>query len=200
MNIKRAKTLSNDIFQRLLDFVQVTSKHSVRDSAMLMLSFKCGLRAKEIAGLRWRDVTDASGEILPDGSWIWLPAMIVKGRRQDTKIPLHPDVRAALVALKGVHPNPAGPITLMYAPLAKNKQMSTNNVTVYLHRLYQKFGVEGCSSHSGRRTFITKLARSCNEFDCSVKDVQMLARHLDIRTTEKYIDPSAGAMKLMAAM
>lgn len=199
MSVKRAKTLTTEVYQRLLEFVGF-GKHPERDSVMVSLSFKGGLRAKEIAGLRWRDVTDAEGNILPAGSWIWLPSVIVKGRREESKIPLHAETHEFLVRLKGVHPNPEGPMTLMYAPQAKSGKMTTNNVTVYLHRLYARFGVDGCSSHSGRRTFITTLARTCNNHGCSIQDVQMLARHADIRTTEKYLDPSDSSLAMALAL
>lgn len=199
MSIKRAKTVTQDVYSRLLEFVGF-GKHPARDSVMLSLSFKAGLRAKEIAGIRWRDVTDAEGNILPAKSWIWLPSSIVKGRREDSKFPLHEETREFLVHLQKVHPNPVGAMTLMYAPKAVSGKMTTNNVTVYLHQLYHRFGVDGCSSHSGRRTFITSLARTCNTFGCSMKDVQALARHSDIRTTEKYLDPSDNSLLMAMAL
>src|SRR3954466_9664584 len=96
MLTKQAKVVSPRELQRLLDRVS-HSRHPERDRAMVLLSFKAGLRAKEIAGLRWSMVTDASGEIT---NAISLTNSASKGKGGGRTIPLHDDLRAALVALK----------------------------------------------------------------------------------------------------
>lgn len=185
MAIKRAKVLSDKQFSEVMHALS-RGLHPERDQLMFSLSYKCGLRAKEIAGLSWRDVTNAKGKILKVGDMIYLPHNITKGSKADTKIVMHKLVRDCLKnskkADKGKHP--------MYASRTPSKRMSTNALTVYMHNVYSKLGFQGASSHSGRRTFGTKLARSCNKHGGSIIDVQRLMRHVDIRTTEIYIDPS----------
>jgi integrase len=194
MAIRKAKTLTSEQFDELISSLSY-SKHSARDKVMFMLSFKCGLRACEIARLRWRDVTDARGAILPVGKPIELGHHITKGKKPDTQVYMHAKLREALEALKRFR-DPMVDDHLMYATQRGVRAMSPNNVTVYLHRLYKRAGLFGCSSHSGRRTFITTLARTCNNHKASIKDVQTLARHANIRTTEKYIDLSENAVNL----
>lgn len=196
MSTKKANTLTPEQFERMMILVGA-SKHSERDRVMLLLSFKCGLRSCEIARLRWSSLVDAEGEIIAANEWITLGHDITKGKRPDTKVLMHPEVRLALVQLQKMTPNKT---FLMYASQAKSGVMSVSNVTVYLYQMYQRFGFVGCSSHSGRRTFITTLSRICNTHGCSIKDVQQLARHADIRTTEKYIDPSTKVANLAAAI
>jgi len=195
MAIKKAKTLTQQQFDELLTYVSF-QKHRYRDTAMLMLSFKCGLRACEIARLRWRDVTDAKGNILPTGSPIELGHHITKGKKPDTKVYMHRQLYDALVQLQKVTDFPRSDDCLMYATQRGVSFMTVRNLTVYLFRLYARAGMFGCSSHSGRRTFITNLARNCNTHGASIKDVQNLARHADLRTTERYIDLSPSAINL----
>jgi integrase len=55
---KQAKLVNKPQLTRLLDHVS-HSRYPERDRVILLLSFKAGLRAKEIAGLIWAMITDA---------------------------------------------------------------------------------------------------------------------------------------------
>ena len=66
----------------------------------------------------------------------------------------------------------------------KSKRFNTNALTQLVKRLYERVGIVGASSHSGRRTFITKLATS----GVSVRVISELASHKSIQTTQRYID------------
>jgi integrase/recombinase XerD len=99
---KQAKVLRKSELQRLLNHISHT-RHPERDRVTVLLSFKAGLRAKEIAGLTWSMVTDASGEL---GDAISLPNKASKGRNGGRTIPLHDDLRAALASLKVVRGGP----------------------------------------------------------------------------------------------
>src|SRR5215813_13619960 len=72
-----------------------TRRYPLRDRVMFMLSLKAGLRAKEIAGVAWGMVIDAEGEI---ADVIGLENRVAKGK-SGRVIPMHPDLKAALVAL-----------------------------------------------------------------------------------------------------
>lgn len=194
MAIKKAKILTAEQFDGLLQTVGA-GKHGARDKVMLLLSYKCGLRACEIARLRWRDVTDARGNILPVKAPIELGHHITKGKKPDTTVLMHPALRDALQRLYRDR-DPRLDDTLMYSAKRNVRVMGPNTIAVYLLRLYKKVGMAGCSSHSGRRTFITTLARICNAHGSSIKDVQDLARHSDIRSTEKYIERSTSAVSM----
>jgi integrase len=52
-----------------------------------------------------------------------------------------------------------------------------------------------CSSHSGRRSFITLAACNIYRSGCSLRDVQLLARHSSIETIEHYIDGDTWAQR-----
>jgi integrase len=54
-------------------------------------------------------------------------------------------------------------------------------------------GFNGCSSHSGRRTFIDERGTKISTVDGSLRDIQILAGHANLRTTQKYIEPNAAA-------
>ena len=65
--------------------------------------------------------------------------------------------------------------------------------------VFRELGYEGCSSHSGRRSFITMAARNIHRSGCSLRDVQLLAGHRSIETTERYIDGDTCAQRRLVA-
>lgn len=60
---------------------------------------------------------------------------------------------------------------------------------------YRKLGFEGCSSHSGRRTFITNAARKISTVGGSIRDAQALARHSSLQMTQRYIECDVEAQR-----
>ena len=76
--------------------------------------------------------------------------------------------------------------------------MSAQAMVNLFWRWYQDIGFDGCSSHSGRRTFITNTARKISTVGGSLRDVQMLAGHTNLRTTQRYIEANPEAqMKIV---
>jgi integrase/recombinase XerD len=59
---------------------------------------------------------------------------------------------------------------------------------------------EGCSSHSGRRTFITRAARKVSEGGDSLRDVQQLAGHTSLDMTQRYIEGDTEAKRKLIAL
>lgn len=191
---RRARTLEKTQIDRLLAYVAVTSPSPEADRLKIVLSFYAGLRACEIATLDLDAVTDASGRI---GRSIGIRAEHAKNGRPRI-IPMHPMIRDALVAFRERYPGQrALGISARYGT---PKTQSANSVSVWFRRLYRAAGLEGCSSHSGRRTFITNLARRANTFHNSLRDVQQLAGHARLETTESYIEPSADTAALVASL
>jgi len=62
------------------------------------------------------------------------------------------------------------------------------SVVNWFAALFRELGLEGCPSHSGRRTFITNAARRVHRVGGSLRDVQELAGHRSIQVTQGYID------------
>jgi integrase len=66
--------------------------------------------------------------------------------------------------------------------------MTPLSIVVWFNRAFKNIGLKGCSSHSGRRTFVTRAARLVHRAGGSLRDVQLLAGHRSIQTTQRYID------------
>jgi integrase len=187
---KQAKTLSTDHIDDLLFFAE-RSRHPLRNRLVVLLSVKAGLRAAEIAKLTWDMVLDPSGEV---GIILELQDRIAK-KRGGRSVPLHGDLRQTLIdALRicGGH----GPVIRS----ERGGPMTPLSIVVWLSRAYEALGFEGCSSHSGRRTFITRAARMVHKAGGSLRDVQLLAGHRSIQTTQRYIDGDSDAQRRLISL
>jgi integrase/recombinase XerD len=78
--------------------------------------------------------------------------------------------------------------------------MQPNSIVNWFVTLYRQIGLDGCSSHSGRRTFITNAARLAHKAGGSLRDVQILAGHRSIETTQIYIDGDSHAQRRLIAL
>ena len=187
---KQAKILSEDDLQDLLVYAS-TTRNPIRNRVIVLLSAKAGLRAGEIANLTWDMVVEPNGAI---STAIELRDAIAK-KRSGRLIPLHPDLRAALLDLRRVTAG-TGPVVVS----ERGNAMTPLSVVVWFSRAYRAIGLDGCSSHSGRRTFITRAARLVHKAGGSLRDVQLLAGHRSIQTTQRYIDGDSDAQRKLVAM
>jgi integrase len=181
---------ATDLTQKSLALAIAQQKGSPRNSAMLLCSCGAGLRAKEIAALRWEMVLTEDGTI---GNAINLPHHASKGRSGGV-IPLAKNVRAALEQLK-IHTEtkkPVSPEDHIFISQKTRKGITNQAVIDMFRRIWRKAGIDA-SSHSGRRWFATNAARQVSTVGGSLRDVQMLLRHSSLQTTQRYISPNTKA-------
>ena len=187
---KQAKILSEANEALVLDTLRSSGRSCRRNAVMFLLSVKGGLRAKEISCLTWGMVTDATGAV---GDAISLENKASKGKGGRT-VGMNPQLREAMVELHASFDDPPLPDSTVIRS-ERGGQMSAQAVVEWFGDLYDRVGFNGCSSHSGRRTFITRGARKCSQAGGSLRDVQMLAGHASLATTERYIEGDSDAQR-----
>lgn len=180
---RQARTVTNTQLTKALEACQAL-RHPLRNTIIVLLSFKAGLRAGEIAQLQWKMLLNAQGQI---ANTLYLPGSITKyGRAR--RIPLHPELKKQLHKL-GRNTELSGPVIVSERGCA----MTAKSIVNWFHNLYRLAELQGCSSHSGRRTFVTQAARLVHKSGGSLRDVQLLAGHQSIVTTQRYIDGDSDA-------
>jgi len=199
---KQAKILSEVQIKTTLQFL-TTTRNSQRDIVILLLSVKSGLRAKEIAFLTWQMVTDPEGNV---GDAIALRNVASKGKNGGRTIPLNKELKAALVDLKlfaeTKRLGKGFPFDLASNVITSERggRMSANTVAHWFKRLYGNLGFDGCSSHSGRRSAITRWAKNTSRVGASLREVQELAGHSSLATTQRYIQSDSAAKRKLVDM
>lgn len=187
---RQAQLITPTTLRRMLNHASKSSE-PLRNRVIIFLSVKAGLRAAEIAKLNWSMVLDPQGQIAEFVSLHDRAAKKGSGRR----IPMHPDLRQALQALARIR-HPVGPVVRS----VRGGAMRPNSIVNWFVALFAELGLHGCSSHSGRRTFITMAARNLHRAGCSLRDVQLLAGHRSIETTQRYIDGQTNAQRKLVSL
>ena len=192
---KQAKVLSGRNVKMLL-VVAGRGRLPNRDRLMVLLAVRAGLRACEIARLTWVMVLDADHRV---GHVIDVRGSIAK-RGAGRRIPMHANVRRALTVLKARRPKRAIDLDEIVLPSLRGGALKPNSVVNWFIARCREAGLTGCSSHSGRRTFITNAARRAHWAGASLRDVQVLAGHRSIETTQGYIDGDTLAQRRLVSM
>ena len=189
---KQAKTLTKAQVESVISFL-LTRRHGLRDQTVFLLSVRAGLRAKEIANLKWAMVLGADGEV---GDSIHLTDEASKGK-SGRIVPLNKQLRGNLVQMLAVarQDRHFGPETAYVVTTERSGHTSAQAVVNMFKRWYADLGLLGCSSHSGRRTFITNAAKKISTVGGSLRDVQMLAGHSSLAVTQRYIEGDSDARR-----
>ena len=172
--MKQAKTLTSKELKRVIAVIRV-GNHSRRNELAFYLSYYAGLRVIEIAALKNRDIFDEGGAVR---RIVTLAAGQTKGR-DGRRVVINDKLAMALKKLA----DPRFP----QDPLIKSQKggsFSANSLCQVFLKIYQNAGVDGASSHSGRRSYITELAHK----GVSAKVLMTLVGHKHLSTTQRYID------------
>ena len=178
--MRQAQTLNEAQLRRVLHYCR-SRRHPIRDQTIIMVSFYAGLRAKEIAALTVGDVFDEQGAVREQ---FILTAVQSKGGQTRT-VYLNQRLRKALAeygdTIKFNDPQRA------LFESQKGGHFSANTMCRLFLDIYKAVGLKDASSHSGRRTYITRLANK----GVGVRLLAALAGHAHISTTQRYIDVNA---------
>ena len=138
-------------------------------------------------------ISDGSGRI---GDRLQISGTIAKNGRARA-IPMHPELRQAL---RKLHVEAGSPRLGPVIRSQRGSGMTAKSVVNWFTHLYRDAGFPGCSSHSGRRTFITQSARLLGRAGGSLRDVQELAGHRALTTTERYIEGDRDAQRRLVRL
>ena len=180
----QAATLTQQQLQRVLDYLR-TRRHYKRNRVIILLTHYAMLRVGEVAALRYCDVLEADGQIKAETT---LMAAQTKGKK-GRKIWFAEKVRVELAAYVAAYKPKQLTQPLFYTQ--RSEGFTANTLTHIINGFYQKAGIYGASSHSGRRTGLTNLA----DKGVSVRVLMALAGHSQIATTQRYIDLRPSVVK-----
>lgn len=175
-SMAQAKTLTDRELRKVLSYISLR-KHATRNRAMLLVTHWSGMRVGEVAALRISDILSADGAIKDE---VRLLAEQTKGKHaRSVFLPekLRKELNAYLATID--RSDTTKPLLTQ-----KRDSFTANTLCQHFHWLYKQAGIDGASSHSGRRSFITALASK----GVGVRVLMALAGQCNISTTQAYID------------
>lgn len=211
--VSRAAVLAPGQIRHLLRVTEATSRHPERDAAILLLGLCCGLRCTETAQVTVADLMFPSGKLRTEVSlratitkgckqrcvYVSSPKLIAALERYleyrwAHRIGTFPD--RADAAYRGLRSDLPLLMTRRLGKFELNikrrvlktgeyrEYWAADSLQSYITRLYAKAGLSSSSSHTGRRTFATRLYAKTKDLD----SVRLLLGHDDIDVTMRYID------------
>ena len=189
---KQAKTLNKSQIEMLRGILR-SKRNGLRNETIFLLSTKSGLRAKEISLLSWKMVLKSDGTI---DDYINLPNSSSKGR-SGRIIPLHKNIKQNLKIMLTKQKQMYGFDQNKSFVIRTERSFSTKSQAIVnmFYNWYRKFGLLGCSSHSGRRTFITETSKKISLVGGSLRDIQMMVGHSSLQTTQRYIEADSESQR-----
>jgi len=180
----QASVLTDTEIRRVFRIIE-TTRHAKRNRLAFTLSIFAGLRVGEIAALTVGDVATQSGEVRRE---IKLGAHQTKGSKGRTVV-LSERVRKEIGAFRKTKPVRHAETPLI-ASQRNNRPFTNVTLSMLFKEIYEIAGIR-TSSHSGRRTFATRL----NEKGVGMRTIQRLMGHRNIQTTALYCDVSDDTMR-----
>jgi len=180
----QASVLTDTEIRRVLRIIE-TSRHAERNRLCFMLSIYAGLRVGEIAALTFGDVATVNGDVRRE---IKLSAHQTKGSKGRTVI-LSDRVRKEIGSFLKTQPVLHAQSRLI-ASQRNNRPFTNVTLSMLFKGVYETAGIR-TSSHSGRRTFATRL----NARGVGMRTIQKLMGHRNIGTTALYCDVSDDMMR-----
>jgi integrase/recombinase XerD len=193
--MSQARVLTERELRKVLNFCN-TQPHATRNRTMLLCTHMAGMRVGEVAALTVSDVLAMDGTVKEE---IALSALQTKGNKARTVLvprKLRDELTSYLQQRYGISNLLAVTQTdtqRALFPTQKNPKrgFTANTLCQLFHKIYKDSQMYGATSHSGRRTFITKLA----DKGVGVRVLMALAGHKSIATTQRYIELNPTIMK-----
>lgn len=196
---KQAHVLNSGEIRRLFKHI-ATSKHAKRDTLLILISFGLGLRAVEMAALKLNQFFSKEGSIHEEillirtkgneKRTVYLPSYQVDRRIHDALKDYY-DHRLEHAEKKRIPFNLSQPLFLSQ----KGGAFTNRTLQKHFETLYSAASIKGASSHSGRRTFATRLIES----GADIKAVSKLMGHAHIGMTAKYIQDNPDRLKKISS-
>lgn len=191
----KARVPTDTELKRLASVTRSARQHAKRNAALLAVSYRLGLRSKEIASLCIEHVADEDGQLREE---CILSSSMTKGGKPRVAYLANPSLKSALRNYLDERQASEDILFNLASPLFRSQKgghFSPNSMQQLIARLHQRAGVLGGRSHSGRRWFATELIAK----GIDLKSVSVLMGHSSVEMTARYAEDNPQRLRRIAA-
>ncbi len=185
---RKAAVLNKEQFNRLIKLASY-GRQGKRNLLAVLLSFGTGLRVMEIAALKVNNVISDNGEIIEE-----VTLQKTKGDKKRSIYLVDKNIKKAIhdyISERKL--SKKYPFNSNQALIFSQRGISFSNRSLQklFERLYRQSGITCASSHSGRRTFATRLM----ENGIDIKYLSVLMGHSSVSMTAEYVQENPERLK-----
>ena len=180
----QARTLAEKQAKTFLSYV-ANGKNAERNAAAFALSYYAGMRVGEIASLKVSDVVADNGSIK---DVIYLDATMTKGKH-GREVFLNKAAKQHIKTL--LKTKPFAPDHPLIQIMGRRASFTPNSLAIVFRNMYKEAGYDGCSSHTGRRSFCSNLANK----GVGIRVIQKLSGHRSLQSVQPYLDANEEMVK-----
>ena len=175
---KQVSFLSSEETERLIETVEATTPHGIRDRAILELLFSSGLRVSELVNLNRDHINLKRGEFMVRG----------KGQK-DRPVFISPEASEWLASYLETRTDPAVPLFIRYSGFktgdsqGESFRLTPRSIQRIVQHYAKLAGItKKVSPHTLRHSFATDLLMN----GADLRSVQSMLGHSNISTTQVY--------------
>jgi len=180
----QARVISERQAKTILTVIS-NGKNKKRNAIVFVLSYYAGMRVKEIASLNVSTCITDAGRVK---DVIYLDASMTKGKK-GREVFLNTTVKEYLKEFISNYTHRNSDILIR--PMGTTKRFTPNSLSILLNNIYKHAGFDGCSSHTGRRSYATQLCQK----GISVRVIQRLGGWSSIQSVMPYLDANEDMLK-----
>lgn len=179
----QARTINDAQAKTFIAFLN-TRRNSLRNKCAFAMSYYSGMRVAEISACTIGCVS-TNGKVKDT---IYLKPHMTKGNK-GREVFLNKTAKQHIQNLLNSLPN--NPTMPLIQVMGHRKAFTPNSLAILFANLYKDAGFEGCTSHTGRRSFCSNLSAN----GTSIRVIQRLSGHKSLNSVMPYIDASETMIK-----
>ena len=173
----QARVLSSDELDQIIDEIPA-GPHRV----LANLLRRTSARVSEGLALQWKHIGQDS---------ILFPAPVTKGGKKSRHVPLHPILAKELAEWRKQFKTPINKDDWVFPGQNPYEHLSRQSFDYVLRKSAKQIGLEGVSTHSFRRSFLTSASHN----GIALREIQSISGHSDLGTLQRYLEVSESAKK-----
>jgi integrase/recombinase XerD len=189
-NQGKAAYIAPKQFDKLIMRVNNENRYPERDTCLLELAYRTGMRSQSLAGIKLSEVLNQNGQVVRR---CVLDSSIVKGGKNYVVFLSHPKLIVAIQRYLEVRPTDTDIENLFITQ--RGNGFTAHGISELIADMMKRYDLKGASAHSLRRSFCSnKLNQGAD-----LPSLKVLMNHSNVNTTILYCETDERKLEELVA-